>query len=62
MDIKVYNYCRQFPKNISVNFGLEYHHTLLLVPTSSMTGSVCSGGIPPKAVYRASFPTGIPIP
>jgi hypothetical protein len=27
-----------------------------------MTGSVCSGGIPPKAVYKANFPTGIPIP
>jgi hypothetical protein len=36
--------------------------TLLLVPTSNMTGSVCSGGIPPKAVYKANFPTGIPIP
>lgn len=36
--------------------------TWLFVPTSSMTGSVCSGGIPPSAVYRDNFPTGIPIP
>ncbi len=36
--------------------------TSLSVPTSSRMGRHCCGGIPPIAVYSASFPLGIPIP
>ena len=36
--------------------------TLLFVPTSIMTGRHTSGSMPLHTVYRASFPTGIPIP
>src|ERR1700729_1833964 len=34
----------------------------LLVPTSRRTGNVRAGSIPPSAVYRDSFPIGIPMP
>ena len=36
--------------------------TSLSVPTSNTTGRHWCGGTPPIAVYRDSFPTGIPIP
>lgn len=36
--------------------------TSLSVPTSSVTGKHCCGDMPPQAVYRASFPTGMPMP
>lgn len=36
--------------------------TGLSVPTSIHTGRHLSGRIPAQAVYKQSFPTGIPIP
>ena len=34
----------------------------LLVPTSRVTGRVWLGGMPAMAVFRASLPTGMPMP
>ena len=39
-----------------------YLLTSLSVPTSSTMGRHWLGGTPPMAVYRDSFPTGIPMP
>lgn len=38
------------------------HPTWLFVPTSMATGRHLSGLMPAQAVYRQSFPTGMPIP